>query len=129
MDVLLFTSYLLLVTCFLLLVSCFLLLVTCYLLLVTCCLLLVTCYLLLVTFYLLEIAIFHSCSASRHFYDALHNAYGIRGNIFLKTYIVNAYLFPKIWFTAQFCKLDGNIIKKILSKALAFIYAGENEKQ
>ena len=55
-------------------------------------------------------------------------AYGIRGNIFQKAYFVNTYLFPKLWFTAQFCKLDNNIIKKILSKALAFIYAGENEK-
>ena len=41
---------------------------------------------------------------------------------------MNTYLFPKLWFTAQFCKLDSNIIKKILSKSLAFIYAGENEK-
>ena len=65
---------------------------------------------------------------SKCFYDALHKAYGIRGTIFQKTYYVNTYLFSKIWFTAQFCKLDEKILKKLLSKALAFIYAGENEK-
>ena len=65
---------------------------------------------------------------SKCFYDALNKAYGIRGTIFQKTYYVNTFLFPKIWFTAQFCKLDEKIVKKLLSKALAFIYAGENEK-
>ena len=41
---------------------------------------------------------------------------------------MNTYLFSKLWFTAQFCKLDQKMLKKILSKALAFIYSGENER-
>ena len=65
---------------------------------------------------------------SKCFYDALHKAYGMRGTIFQKAYYVNTYLFSKLWFTAQFCKIDEKMLKKILSKALAFIYAGENEK-
>ena len=65
---------------------------------------------------------------SKCFYDALHKAYGIRGTIFQKAFYVNSYLFSKLWFTAQFCKLDEKMLKKLLSKALAFIYAGENER-
>ena len=62
------------------------------------------------------------------FYDSLHKSYGIRGTIFQKAYYVNTYLFSKLWFTAQFCKLDVKMLKKVLSKALAFIYGGENER-
>ena len=62
------------------------------------------------------------------FYDTLHRTYGIRGTIFQKAYYVNTYLFSKLWFTAQFCKLDEKMLKKLLSKALAFIYGGENER-
>ena len=66
--------------------------------------------------------------AEKSFLDALHKSYGIRGTIFQKAYYVNTYLFSKLWFTAQFCKLDQKMLKKILSKALAFIYSGENER-
>ena len=62
------------------------------------------------------------------FFDALHKAFGIRGTLFQKAYYVNTYLFSKLWFTAQFIKLDGKMLNKILSKAIDFIYAGENEK-
>ena len=62
------------------------------------------------------------------FYDSIHKSYGMRGTIFQKVYYVNTFLFSKLWFTAQFCKLDGKMLKKILSKALAFIYGGENER-
>ena len=65
---------------------------------------------------------------SKCFVDALHRAYGIRGTIFQKAMYVNTFLFSKLWFSAQFCKLDQKMMKKILSKALAFIYAGENER-
>ena len=70
----------------------------------------------------------NSDHVSKCFYDALHKAFGIRGTIFQKTYYVNTYLFPKLWFSAQFCIIDEKMLKKIISKALAFIYAGENEK-
>ena len=60
--------------------------------------------------------------------SALHNVYEIKGTIFQKAYIVNTYLFSKLWFTAQFIKLDEKILKQILAKALNFIYAGENER-
>ena len=62
------------------------------------------------------------------FFDALNKAYGIRGTVFQKAYFVNTYLFSKIWFTSQFISLDEQILNKILSKAIEFIYAGENEK-
>ena len=62
------------------------------------------------------------------FFDALHKSYGIRGTIFQKAYYVNTYLFSKLWFTAQFCKLDEKMLKKVTSKALAFVYSGENER-
>ena len=62
------------------------------------------------------------------FYDAIHKSYGMRGTIFQKAYYVNTFLFSKLWFTAQFCKLDGKMLKKISAKALAFIYGGENER-
>ena len=58
----------------------------------------------------------------------MHKAYGIRGTIFQEAYYVNTYIFSQIWFPAQFIRLDEKILKKILSKAIDFIYAGENEK-
>ena len=65
---------------------------------------------------------------SKCFFDALHKSYGVKGTIFQKAYFVNTYLFSKLWFTAQFIKLDDKMLLKLLSKALDFIYAGENEK-
>ena len=65
---------------------------------------------------------------SQCFYDALNKSFGVRGTIFQKAYYVNTFLFSKLWFTSQFCKLEEKMLKKILSKALAFIYAGENER-
>ena len=46
------------------------------------------------------------------FFEALHQAYGIRGTIMQKAMYVNTYLFSKLWFTAQFCKLDEKMLKK-----------------
>ena len=59
---------------------------------------------------------------------AFHRSYGIRGTIFQKAYYLNTYVFSKLWFTAQFCKLDEKMLKKVLSRAMAFIYGGENER-
>ena len=41
---------------------------------------------------------------------------------------MNTYLFSKLWYTAQSFKLNGKMLNKIISKAIAFIYAGQNEK-
>ena len=43
-------------------------------------------------------------------------------------YYVNTYLFSKIWFIAQCFKIEKKVLDQILAKALAFIYAGENER-
>ena len=65
---------------------------------------------------------------SKSFFDSLQKSYGIKGTIFQKVYFVNTYLFSKIWFLAQCFKLDRKVLENILSKALNFIYAGENER-
>ena len=65
---------------------------------------------------------------AQNFYNSLQRAYGVRGTIFQKVYYVNTYLFSKLWFTSQVFKLDEKIINKMLSKALDFIYSGENER-
>ena len=65
---------------------------------------------------------------SKCFFMAYSNSWDIKGTIFQKVYFVNTYLFSKLWYTAQCFKLDVKMLNKILSKALAFIFAGENEK-
>ena len=65
---------------------------------------------------------------SKTFFDLLHKSYGIKGTIFQKVHFVNTYLFSKIWFTAQCFKIEHKILEKMLAKALAFIYAGQNER-
>ena len=65
---------------------------------------------------------------SRNFFNGLQKAYGMRGTVLQKAYYVNTYLFSKLWFTSQFCKIDQQILKNILSRAMKFIYAGENER-
>ena len=65
---------------------------------------------------------------SKCFFDFLHKSYGVKGTILQKVYFVNTYLFSKIWFTAQCFKIEKRILENILSKALKFIYAGENER-
>ena len=66
---------------------------------------------------------------SKTFFDLLHKSYGIKGTVFQKVNFVNTYLFSKIWFTAQCFKLDQKVLEKMLAKAMAFIYSGENESQ
>ena len=65
---------------------------------------------------------------SQAFHNALQKSYGIRGTIFQKVYFVNTYLFSKIWYIAQCFKLENKMLCTILSKALSFIFAGENER-
>ena len=65
---------------------------------------------------------------SKCFFIAYSNSWGIKWTIFQKVYFVNTYLFSKLWYTAQCFKMDVKMLNKILSKALDFIYAGENEK-
>ena len=45
-----------------------------------------------------------------------------------KVYIVNTFLFSKLWYTSQAVKLDEKAVKVMLSRAKTFIHAGENEK-
>ena len=65
---------------------------------------------------------------SKCFFDALHRSYGVKGTILQKVHFVNTYLFSKVWFLAQCFMMDNKIMDNILSKALNFIYAGENER-
>ena len=64
---------------------------------------------------------------SQCFFNSLNKSFGIKGTIFQKAYFVNTYLFSKLWYSAQCFKIDKKILENILSKALKFIYAGENE--
>ena len=70
----------------------------------------------------------------KSFHDALYKAWGTRGTVQQKVHFVNTYLFPKIWYISQVFVLDKSIFygsgkeKGILSKALKFIWAGENER-
>ena len=52
----------------------------------------------------------------------------MRGTIFQKVYVVNTFLFSKLWYVAHVVKLDSKILNGILKKALNFVYAGENER-
>ena len=65
---------------------------------------------------------------SKCFFDLLHKSYGIKGTLHQKVYFVNTYLFSKIWFIAQCFKIEKKTLENILSKALNFIYAGQNER-
>ena len=65
---------------------------------------------------------------AQNFYNSLQRAYVVRGTILQKVYYVNTYLLSKLWYTSQAFKLDEKIINKMLSKALDFIYSGENER-
>ena len=65
---------------------------------------------------------------SQNFFDKLSKSYGIRGTIFQKTYFANTFLFSKLWYLAQCFKLERKMLENILSRALKFIYAGENER-
>ena len=70
----------------------------------------------------------------KSFHDALHKAWGIRGTVLQKVHFVNTYLFPKVWYISQVFMLDSKIFtgiskeKGILTKALNFIWAGQNER-
>ena len=64
---------------------------------------------------------------SQCFFNSLNKSFGIKGTIFQKAYFVNTYLFSKLWYSTQCFKIDKKILENILSKALKFIYAGENE--
>ena len=65
---------------------------------------------------------------AKNFYNSLQRAYGVRGTIMQKVYYVNTYLFSKLWYTSQVFMLEEKILNKLLSKALDFIYSGENER-
>ena len=65
---------------------------------------------------------------SKCFFNTLQKSYGIKGTILQKVHFVNTFIFSKLWYTAQCFKMDANMMKNLLSKALAFIYAGENER-
>ena len=68
------------------------------------------------------------------FFDTLHKSWGIRGTIQQKVYFVNTYLFSKVWYISQIFDLDKKLFygsgreKGILTQALKFIWAGENER-
>ena len=64
---------------------------------------------------------------AQNFYNGLQCWLGTRGTIFQKVYIVNTFLFSKLWYTAQVVKLDEKILESLLKKAKQFIYGGENE--
>ena len=66
--------------------------------------------------------------ACQNFHFELSKSFGIQGTVFQKTYMVNTYLFSKIWYLSQVFKMDVKVINKLLSKAMQFIYAGENER-
>ena len=70
----------------------------------------------------------NSALVEKCFYNALNKSYGITGTIYQKAFFVNTYLFSKLWYSAQCFKIDEKMLKKIISKSLDFIYAGENEK-
>ena len=65
---------------------------------------------------------------AQNFYNALQSWLGTRGTIFQKVYIVNTFLFSKLWYLAQVVKLDEKVLKTLLAKALSFIYGEENER-
>ena len=66
--------------------------------------------------------------AVKNFYMELQKSYGIRGTIFQKAYLVNTYMFSKLWYLAQNFKMENKVMDNVLKKALEFIYSGENER-
>ena len=64
---------------------------------------------------------------AQNFYNGLQSWQGTRGTLFQKVYIVNTFLFSKLWYTAQVVELDEKMLETLLKKAKAFIYGGENE--
>ena len=65
---------------------------------------------------------------AQNFYNGLQKVMCMRGTIFQKIYVVNTFLFSKLWYVAQVVKLDKKILDNLLKKALNFVYAGENER-
>ena len=65
---------------------------------------------------------------SQNFFNTLSKSYGIRGTILQKAYFANTFLFSKLWYLGQCFKIDRKVLENIMSKALNFIYAGENER-
>ena len=65
---------------------------------------------------------------AQNFYNGLQQWQGTRGTVFQKVYIVNTFLFSKLWYVAQAVQLDEKLVKTMLKKALDFIYGGENER-
>ena len=49
----------------------------------------------------------------------MQKSYGIKGKICVNTF----------WYTSQYFKLDPNILEKMLTKPMGFLYAGEHERQ
>ena len=64
----------------------------------------------------------------KNFYNALQKWQGTRGTLYQKVYIVNTFLFSKLWYVAQVVKLDKDEVNLMLRKAMNFIYGGENER-
>ena len=64
----------------------------------------------------------------QNFYNALQKVLGMRGTILQKVYVVNTFLFSKLWYVSQVVKMKKKSMEKILARALAFIYGGENER-
>ena len=65
---------------------------------------------------------------SQNFYNALQKVSGMRGTLFQKVYVVNTFLFSKLWYVCQAVQLEKNELENILKRAFDFIYAGENER-
>ena len=65
---------------------------------------------------------------SQCLFDILNKSYGIRRTIFQKTFFVNTYMYLKVWYLAKCFMLEKRMVDKLESKALKFIYAGENER-
>ena len=57
----------------------------------------------------------------KNFFNALQKWQGTRGTILQKVYIVNTFLFSKLWYTSQAVKLDEKAVKVMLSRAKTFI--------
>ena len=64
----------------------------------------------------------------QNFYNALQKVLGMRGTIHQKVYVVNTFLFSKLWYVSQVVKIVKKSLEKVLARALAFIYGGENER-
>ena len=65
---------------------------------------------------------------AQNFYNALQKVQGMRGTVFQKVYVVNTFLFTKLWYVSQVVKMGKKTMEKILGRAMAFIYGGENER-